>query len=249
MLASIPRLVKPSVSTLIGRLMATKSKHTVAVILSGSGVYDGAEIHEASAAMVNLSRNNASYQIYAPDIPQMHVINHTNGEEMGETRNVLVESARIARGKIQSVGDLKVGDYDAVIFPGGFGAAKNLSNFAVKQAEMTVNDDVAKVISDFHTAGKPIGLCCIAPILAAKTISGCQVTVGMDTPQDGRFPYAGVTEAITSLGAKHANKEVNEICIDEANKIVTTPAFMCETHLHEVHDGVGKMVKAVLDLI
>jgi len=229
--------------------MATKGKHTVAVVLSGSGVYDGAEIHEASAAMVSLSREKTSYQVYAPDIPQMHVINHTSGEEMAETRNVLVESARIARGKIEPLDKLNVQDYDAVIFPGGFGAAKNLSNFAVKQADMTVNESVSKVITDFHTAGKPIGLCCIAPVLAAKCVSGCQVTVGMDTEQDGRFPYAGVSGAVTAMGGKHVCKEVNEVCVDEDNKIVTTPAYMCETEVHEIHDGVASMVGAVLKLI
>jgi len=228
--------------------MATRSKHTVAVILSGSGVYDGAEVHEASATMVGLSRHKADYKIFAPDIPQMHVVNHTNGEEMTETRNVLVESARIARGKIEAIDKLNVEDFDAVVFPGGFGAAKNLSNFAVKQTEMTVNEGVAKVISGFHSAGKPIGLCCIAPVLAAKTISGCEVTVGMDTAQNGRFPYAGVAEAVTAMGGTHVNKEVNEVCVDSKNKIVTSPAFMCETDVHEIHDGVGSMVKAVLDL-
>merc|ERR1711962_552173 len=169
----------------------------------GSGVYDGSEIHEASATLVSLSRSKASHQVYAPDIPQMHVINHTSGEEMSETRNVLVESARIARGKIEALDKLDVGDYDAVVFPGGFGAAKNLSNFAVKQTEMTVDEDVSKVINDFHSAGKPIGLCCIAPVLAAKCVSGCEVTVGMDTEQDGRFPYAGVSGAINAMGGKH----------------------------------------------
>jgi len=229
--------------------MSTKSCNpTVAVVLSGSGVYDGAEVHEASAVMVGLSRGSASYQVFAPDIPQMHVINHTNGEEMAETRNVLVESARIARGKIEALNKLNVDQYDAVIFPGGFGAAKNLSNFAVKESEMTVNEDVQKVITDFHTARKPIGLCCIAPVLAAKCVSGCEVTVGSDTDEGGKWPYAGVAGAVTAMGATHVNKTVNDVCVDETNKLVTTPAFMCETKVHEIHDGVNAMVKAVLHM-
>merc|ERR1712226_38927 len=242
------RFARPALSTQIKRLMATGSP-VVALVLAGSGVYDGSEVHEASAVMVHLSRQNAEYKIYAPDIPQMHVIDHTKGEEMPETRNVLVESARIARGKIEDIELLDASKCDAIIFPGGFGAAKNLSNFAVKQAEMTVNEQVAKVLNDFHASKKPIGLCCIAPVLAAKTISGCEVTVGMDTEQDGRFPYAGVAGAVSALGAKHENKEVSEIHVDEVNKIVTTPAFMCETKLHEIHDGIGEMVKKVLSLI
>lgn len=226
-----------------------KNNAVVAVVLAGSGVYDGSEVHEASAVMVNLSRNAAEYKIYAPDIPQMHVINHTNGEEMSETRNVLVESARIARGAIKPLTELSVSDFDAVIFPGGFGAAKNLCDFAVKQANCTVNDEVSKVIADFHSAKKPIGMCCIAPVIAAKVLPGCEVTLGMDTEQDGKYPYAGATGAVTAMGSKHINKEVNEVQVDEQNKLVTTPAFMCETKIHEIHDGVGEMVKAVLKLI
>jgi len=231
------------------RLMASQNKSTVAVVLAGSGVYDGSEVHEASAVLVNLSRNNVEYKMYAPDVNQMHVVNHTTGEEMKETRNVFVESARIARGEIEKLDQLDASKFSAVIFPGGFGAAKNLSDFAVKNAECTVIEGVEKVINDFHTAKKPIGLCCIAPVLAAKTIPGCELTMGQDTEQDGKFPYAGACGAAVTMGAKHFNKNVDEIHIDEENKVVTTPAYMCNTKVHEIHDGVGKMVKAVLDMI
>ena len=231
------------------RYTIMKGNTAVAVVLSGCGVYDGSEIHEASAVMVNLSRRNANYQIFAPDIDQMHVVNHTNGEEMKESRNVLIESARIARGKIQSLNKLNLTQHDAIIFPGGFGAAKNLSNFATKQAECQLNEQVAKALNDFHCANKPIGLCCIAPVLAAKAFRGCEVTVGMDSECDGRFPYAGSASAITAMGSQHINKDVHDIHVDEKNKIVTTPAFMCETAMHEIHDGIGRMVDEVLKLI
>ncbi|XP_062573549.1 glutamine amidotransferase-like class 1 domain-containing protein 3, mitochondrial [Saccostrea cucullata] len=220
----------------------------VALIFSGCGVYDGTEIHEASSAMVHLSRHEADVGIFAPNIEQMHAIDHTKGEPMAVNRNVLVESARIARGKIQDLSELNVKDYDAIIFPGGFGAAKNLSNFAVEGDKMTVQPSVEKVIKEFHSAKKPIGLCCIAPVLAARTISGCTVTVGQDKDSDGKWPYAGTAGACQNMGAKHVNKNVNEVNIDSENKIVTTPAFMCETAVHQVFDGVGKMVEAVLKL-
>jgi len=249
MLKSLQKLSTRQTQIIFKRLMASKSNPVVAVVLAGSGVYDGSEVHEASAVMVNLSRNNAEYKIYAPDINQMHVVNHTSGEEMNETRNVFVESARIARGAIEKLDQLDTSKCDAVIFPGGFGAAKNLSNFAVKNAECTVNEQVEKVIKDFHAAKKPIGLCCIAPVLAARTLPGCELTMGQDTPQDGKFPYAGACGAATTMGAKHINKNVDEIHVDENNKVVTTPAFMCETKIHEIHDGVGKMVQAVLKMI
>ncbi|XP_078310664.1 glutamine amidotransferase-like class 1 domain-containing protein 3, mitochondrial [Crassostrea virginica] len=220
----------------------------VALIFCGCGVYDGTEVHEASSAMVHLSRYEAEVGIFAPNIEQMHTIDHTKGEPMEVNRNVLVESARIARGKIKDLKDLDVQNYDAVIFPGGFGAAKNLSDFAVKGDQMTVEPSVEKVIKEFHSAKKPIGLCCISPVLAARTIPGCTVTVGQDKDVDGTWPYAGTAGACQSMGAQHINKEVTEVNVDSDNKVVTTPAYMCETAVHKVFDGVGAMVEAVLKL-
>ncbi|XP_036302018.1 glutamine amidotransferase-like class 1 domain-containing protein 3, mitochondrial isoform X2 [Pipistrellus kuhlii] len=190
----------------------------VALVLSGCGVYDGTELHEASAALVHLSRGGAEVQIFAPNIPQMHVIDHTKGQPSeSETRNVLAESARIARGKITDLAQLSAANHDAAIFPGGFGAAKNL-------------------------------LCCIAPVLAAKVLPGVEVTVGHEQEEGGKWPYAGTAEAIKAMGAKHCVKGVTEAHVDQKNKLVTTPAFMCETALHHIHDGIGAMVKKVLEL-
>ncbi|ELV10338.1 ES1 protein like protein, mitochondrial [Tupaia chinensis] len=233
-------------------------------VLSGCGVYDGTEIHEASAILVHLSRGGAEVQIFAPDVPQMHVIDHTKGQPSeGETRNVLTESGRIARGKITSLAELRAANHDAAIFPGGFGAAKNLSTFAVDGKDCNVNKDVERVLKEFHKAGKPIGLCCIAPVLAAKVLRGVEVTVGHEQEEGGKWPYAGTAEAIKALGAKHCVKEVTisflaagSLCVpkivhahvDQKNKVVTTPAFMCETALHHIHDGIGAMVKKVLEL-
>nr|XP_055072075.1 glutamine amidotransferase-like class 1 domain-containing protein 3, mitochondrial isoform X2 [Misgurnus anguillicaudatus] len=183
----------------------------VAVVLSGCGVYDGTEVHEASA-------------------------------------NVLSESARIARGNITDLAKLNASNHDAVIFPGGFGAAKNLSSFAVDGIDCKVNVEVERVLKDFHKAGKPIGLCCISPVLAAKVLPGVDVTVGHEEEEGGKWPYAGTTQAITALGAKHTVKEVTEAHVDPKNKVVTTPAFMCDTKLHLIFDGIGAMVKNVLKL-
>lgn len=221
----------------------------VALVLSGCGVYDGTELHEASAALVHLSRGGAEVQIFAPNIPQMHVIDHTKGQPSeSETRNVLAESARIARGKITDLAQLSAANHDAAIFPGGFGAAKNLSTFAVDGKDCKVNKDVERVLKDFHKAGKPIGLCCIAPVLAAKVLPGVEVTVGHEQEEGGKWPYAGTAEAIKAMGAKHCVKGVTEAHVDQKNKLVTTPAFMCETALHHIHDGIGAMVKKVLEL-
>ncbi|XP_018613557.1 glutamine amidotransferase-like class 1 domain-containing protein 3, mitochondrial [Scleropages formosus] len=220
----------------------------VAVVLSGCGVYDGTEIHEASAVLVHLSRGEAQVQMFAPNISQMHVIDHCKGQPSEESRNVLSESARIARGNISDLAQLKVSDHDAVIFPGGFGAAKNLSTFAVDGKDCKVIEDVERVLKDFHKAGKPIGLCCISPVLAAKVLPGVEVTVGYEEEAGGRWPYAGTAEAITSLGAKHCVKDVTEAHVDQKNKVVTSPAFMCDTKLHLIFDGIGVMVRDVLRL-
>lgn len=211
----------------------------VAVVLSGCGVYDGSELHEASACLVHLSRLEVAVDMYAPDVPQMHVIDHCKGEPIkGETRNVLVESARIARGKITPLSSLKAADYDGIVFPGGFGAAKNLCNFATSGADMTVIPDVERVLNEFHEAKKPIGLCCISPLLAAKVFPGVEVTVGSsDDP---------AAQAVNAMGGRHVAKDVNESHTDETNRVITAPAFMYgEAPLHDIFDGIGKMIAGV----
>lgn len=226
---------------------------TVAVVLSGSGVYDGSEIHEATAILANLSRAGADIQCYAPDEKQMHVIDHTKGApDEKDSRNVLVESARIARGNVKPLSELTSSSADAVIFPGGFGAAKNLSDFAVNGPNMTVKPDVERVIKDFHTSKKPIGLCCIAPMLAAKTLGpvGVKITLGKSDDGSGNWPNGGSLEAAKALGANPIEKGVDEIVVDETNKVITTPAFMYGTgKFHEIYDGIGKMVEAVVKMI
>lgn len=220
----------------------------VAVVLSGCGAFDGTELHEASAVLVHLSRNLAITTMFAPNIDQMHVVNHATGKLMEEKRNVLVESARIARGPVNLLSSLKARDFDAVIFPGGFGAAKNLSNFAFDAKAMTVLPDVERILKEFHTTSKPIGLCCIAPVLAAKVFQGCELTVGYDQEEGGKWPYAGTAAAITSMGSIHVNRDVHQTHVDRKNRIVTTPAFMGDAPLHRIFDGIGEMVREVLQM-
>ncbi|KFQ53501.1 hypothetical protein N333_08867, partial [Nestor notabilis] len=187
-------------------------------------------------------------KIFAPNIEQRDVVNHLKGSPTEEKRNVLVESARLARGNIQDLAELKATEFDAVIFPGGFGVAKNLCSWAVDGKNCTVNEHVNATLQAFHSAKKPIGLCCISPVLAAKVFPGCEVTVGQDKDVDGRFPDAETASAIVELGCKHICKNVNESHVDRANKIVTTCAFMCKAPLHEIFDGIGTMVQEVLKL-
>lgn len=213
----------------------------VAVVLSGCGVYDGAEIHEAVLTLLHLAQAGAQVQCFAPDIPQLHVINHLKGEVAeGETRNVLVEAARIARGNIKPLTAARVTDFDALVVPGGFGAAKNLCDFAVKGAGMTVQQDFLAFAQAMHAAGKPVGLICIAPAMAAAICgNGTKTTIGND---------ADTVAAVNATGAQHVVCTVQETCIDREKKLVTTPAYMLAQSIAEANDGIGKLVGEVLAL-
>ncbi|EUB85997.1 isoprenoid biosynthesis glyoxalase ElbB [Pseudomonas sp. GM30] len=212
----------------------------VAVILSGSGVYDGAEIHESVITLLRLDQRGAQVQCFAPNIAQLHVINHLTGEEMPETRNVLVESARIARGNIKDIREADVEDFDALIVPGGFGAAKNLSNFAVEGAGCSVQPQVLELAEAFAEAGKPVGLMCISPALAAKIYGpGVTCTIGND---------ADTATAMNKMGATHEDCAVSDIIEDKARKLVTTPAYMLAQNISEAASGINKLVDRVLEL-
>ncbi len=212
----------------------------VAVILSGCGVFDGSEIHESVITLLSLDRAGAIYHCYAPDIDQHHVINHLTGEETKERRNILVESARIARGEIKPVKALNVDDYDALILPGGFGVAKNLSDFAFSGAEVRVQVDVLAVAKAFADAGKAMGLICIAPALAGRIhTEGVRCTIGND---------AETASAMEKTGAIHVNCSVDDIVVDESRKLVTTPAYMLAQNISEVATGIEKLVNKVLEM-
>ena len=213
----------------------------VAVVLAGCGVYDGAEINEAVLTLLSLEQQGASYQCFAPDIEQMHVINHLSGEPMaGERRNVLVEAARIARGNIKALDALEVEEFDALLVPGGFGAAKNLSNFAVAGAAMEVLPEFLEIARGFHRAGKPIGLICIAPVMTAAIFGeGAQCTIGND---------ADTAAAIEAMGAQHLACPVSEARVDSERKLVTTPAYMLAGSVSEAYSGISECVREVLAL-
>jgi enhancing lycopene biosynthesis protein 2 len=210
-----------------------------AVVLAGSGVYDGSEIHEATLALYAISKNGGEYQIFAPNMDQFHVINHLTGEEMPEKRNVLVEAARIARGNVKDLKEFNVEEFDAILFPGGFGVAKNLCTFAFHGPECQVNTDVEKALKAVHEAGKPIGALCIAPALIAKILGKVEVTIGQD---------AATAEAITSLGATHTETNHGEIVFDKENKIVTTPCYMLDASIAQIGEGAENVVKTIMAL-
>ena len=212
----------------------------VAVILSGCGVYDGAEIYESVVTLLRLDQRGAQVQCFAPNIAQLHVITHLTGEEMPESRNVLVESARIARGEIKDIREADAEDFDALIIPGGFGSAKNLSNFAIEGTGCTVQPDVLALTEAFAEAGKPVGLICISPALAAKIYGpGVTCTIGND---------AETAAALNKMGATHKDCAVSDIVEDKARKLVTTPAYMLAQSISEAASGINKLVDRVLEL-
>ncbi|MBR9973592.1 isoprenoid biosynthesis glyoxalase ElbB [Magnetospirillum sulfuroxidans] len=211
-----------------------------AVVLSGCGVYDGAEIHEAVLSLLAIDRAGASYQCFAPDIAQMHVVNHLTGQPSTESRNVLVEAARIARGAIKPLSELNIADFDAVLLPGGFGAAKNLCTFAVAGADCTVEPQTERVITAAHAAAKPIGALCIAPALIAKVLGAVTVTIGSD---------AGTADAVRATGATHVIASHGQTVIDSANKLVTTPCYMLDATISQIDDGARAVVAAILKML
>ncbi|GAB4368217.1 MAG: isoprenoid biosynthesis glyoxalase ElbB [Acidobacteriota bacterium] len=214
----------------------------IAVVLSGCGVYDGAEIHEAVITLLALDRMEAEAVICAPDVPQLHVVNHLTGEVAeGESRNVLVESARIARGNIRDVREVSADEVDGLILPGGFGAAKNLCDFAVKGPDCSVNEDVARLVREVHRQGKPIAAVCIAPALIAKVLGdeGPELTIGTD---------AETAAGLEKLGARHVECPVREFVVDRERKLISTPAYMLAERIGEAAEGIEKTVRTLLEM-
>ncbi|MBR9982812.1 MAG: isoprenoid biosynthesis glyoxalase ElbB [Desulfatitalea sp.] len=213
----------------------------IGVLLAGCGVFDGSEIHEAVLTLLYLDQAGAEVICMAPNVAQLHVIDHTQQTQMEEKRNVLVESARIARGDILDLATVKAEQLDALIIPGGFGAAKNLSDFAVKGPDAVVHPEVQRLLDEMVAAKKPIGALCIAPATVARALGGLhpELTIGKDV---------GTAAAIETMGGKHVACPVDGIHVDAAHKIVTTPAYMLGPGIKDVAKGIEKLVKKVIEL-
>ncbi len=214
----------------------------IGVVLSGCGVYDGAEIHESVITLLAIDRHGAEAIMCAPNRPQLHVVNHLTGEvEEGEERNVLVESARIARGAVKDVIDMSADELDGLILPGGFGAAKNLCDFAVSGAECAVDPGVAALVREVHEQGKPVAAVCIAPALLAKVLGGegPELTIGNDADTAG---------AMESMGATHVACPVEDFVVDHERKLVSSPAYMLAGNISEAAEGIEKTVAALIEM-
>lgn len=213
----------------------------IAVVLSGCGVFDGAEINEAVLTLLALEERGILYDCFAPDISQHHVVDHANGNEVSsQQRNVLSESARIVRGNIKPTSELNVSEYAGLLVPGGFGVAKNLSTFALEGSNFTIESSFLKVMTDFAHAKKPSGYMCIAPVLLPKVYQNIRCTIGHD---------ADTAAIIEELGGSHIKCDVDDIVIDEAHNVVTTPAYMLAETIIEARKGINKLVDKVIQMV
>ncbi|MGO2345058.1 MAG: isoprenoid biosynthesis glyoxalase ElbB [Providencia sp.] len=213
---------------------------SIAVILSGCGVFDGSEIHETVLTMLALSKSNVEIHFFAPDEAQSTVINHISGELKTEKRNQMEESARITRGKIAALSYADASKLDALIIPGGFGVAKNLCDFAVKGSECEINKDLLSLVQQMHQQKKPLGLMCIAPVMLPRMLNtSVELTIGNDSETIAQ---------IIKMGGKHIECTVDNIVVDEANKVVTTPAYMLAQSIAEANTGISKLVEKVLEM-
>jgi len=212
----------------------------IAVLLSGCGVFDGAEIHEATLSLLAIARQGCSYEIFAPDINQHHVINHLTGDEMDETRNVLVESARIARGNIKDLKEFNPASFDGLLLPGGFGAAKNLSTWAFEGADASVIPEAEEAITGMVALKKPVGALCISPVILAKVLGKIHLTIGDDE---------STIDALETLGATHVYTTHGEVVVDPDLNLVTTPCYMLDANIVQISEGASNVVDAMLKLM
>lgn len=211
-----------------------------AVLLSGCGVFDGAEIHEATLSLLAIAREGCSYEIFAPDINQHHVINHITGEEMDETRNVLIESARIGRGNIRNLKQFNPAIFDGLLLPGGFGAAKNLSTWAFEGVGSSILPEVEEAITGMVALKKPVGALCISPVILAKIFGNVNLTIGDDE---------STIDALESLGANHVYATHGEVVVDPGQKLITTPCYMLDATIDQIADGASNVVDAMIKLM
>lgn len=211
-----------------------------AVVLSGCGVFDGSEIHEAVMTLYAIVKHGGKYEIFAPDMHQHHVIDHYKGQESPETRNALIESARIGRGKVKPLSQFDGTQYDGLIFPGGFGAAKNLCDYAFKRSNCTVNKEVANAINAMVKLKKPIGALCIAPVIIAKVLGRVKLTVGNDS---------STIKELEAMGAIHQVTTHGEVVVDEAFKVVSSPCYMLDANIVQIEKGTENAIINMMKLM
>ncbi len=226
--------------------------YRIGVLLSGNGVYDGSEIHESVFTLLAIDENKGEAVCMAPNVEQHHVVNHITGDEMDEKRNVLVEAARIARGAISNLAEVKATDFDALVIPGGFGAAKNLTKWAFNGPDGDINPEVKRIINEFVTAQKPIVGLCMGPTVIAKALEGAnlneRLTVGT-TSEASPYEIAAISAGMEKTGAVAEMKSIREISVDAKNRIITAPCYMMEASITDVRTNIKQAIDKLFDLL
>ena len=228
------------------------AKPKIAVLLSGCGVFDGSEIHESVFTLLALDQAGAEYQCIAPNMQQHHVVNHITGDEMNEKRNVLIESARIARGNIKPIEDVSSKDFDGLMMPGGFGAAKNLTEWAFSGPDGKIHPEVRRIINEMVLDNKPVVAVCMSPTVVAKAFEGTSIkpklTVGT-TQEKSPYDIAAISAGMEKTGAVAEMVTVEEIVVDEKNKIITSPCYMMEANVSQIYNGIKKAVGKMMEWV
>ena len=212
------------------------------VLLSGCGVFDGSEIHESVSTLICLRKNSIDYECTSLNMDMHHVLNHTNGKEINEKRNVLIESSRISRGKITDLSTIKYEKFDCLVIPGGFGVAKNLSSWAFKETDCTVQPYVKKLILNFFVLKKPILSLCVSPTIVAKSLinkaKDLKLTIG-STQHASEYSISEFQTALRQMDVNTINCSIKEVCVDKKNRVVSAPCYMMEANIDEVFENIS----------
>ncbi len=224
----------------------------IGVLLSGNGVYDGSEIHESVFTLLAIDENKGEAVCIAPNVDQHHVVNHLSGDEMDEKRNVLVEAARIARGAVTDLAEVTHEGLDALVIPGGFGAAKNLTKWAFSGPDGEINTEVKRIINEFVNAQKPIVGLCMGPTVIAKALEGAELkehlTVGT-TEESSPYEIAAISAGMEKVGAVAEMKSIKEVHVDEENRIITAPCYMMDGSITDVRNNIKQAIDALFEML
>jgi len=224
----------------------------IGVLLSGCGVYDGAEIQEAVLTLLAIEEIGATYTCISIDANQHHVVNHLTGEEMSEKRNMMVEAARIARGSVQEIKSIQPADIDALVIPGGFGSAKNFTTWAFNGPNGTIRDDVKLLLVNMINVGKPIVALCVSPVVLAKAFEGSSVKLNLtigSSLENSPYEIPQFEVGLQATGAVTEEKTIREILVDTENKVITAPCYMMEASVLEIRNNIKQAIEALKELM
>jgi enhancing lycopene biosynthesis protein 2 len=224
----------------------------IGVLLSGCGVYDGAEIQETVFALLAIEELGAEAICLSVNKNQHHVVNHLTGEEMPESRNMLVEAARIARGAVHDISTFDNTQIDALVIPGGFGSAKNFTTWAFEGPNGSILPEIKELIQQCISDKKPIAALCVSPVIVGLALnqSDLQATMTLGTDKE-KSPYEinAFSSGLSQTGVQVEMKTIREIALDEKLKIVSAPCYMMDASIVEIRTNIQQAMQALIQLI